>query len=167
MMKPARFIRYYFLRFLRLKGDPRQISRGVALGTFVGITPTIPLHTIALLIFTPLLRANIVASFLASFLTCNPLTYLPQYYFSWMIGNWLTPNDLSWDRIKTVMDAVFSDASFTERLNSLTLLGMDTIIVLVVGGFILATPFTLASYFVSLRFFTGLQAKRREKHVLN
>jgi len=167
MLAPKRQFKFYYLKFLRLKGDPDTIARGVALGTFIGITPTIPFHTAALLILIPLFRANIVAAFLASILTCNPLTYFPQYYFSWRIGNALTPLEVSWERINSVMEIVFSDAGFSAIFESLSKLGIDTAIVLVVGGFILATPFTIASYFFSLKFFTALREKKQRKHILN
>ena len=158
--------RYYYLRFLRLKGDPRSIARGVAIGIFIGITPTIPFHTVALLIAAPLFRANLIAGFTASVAMCNPLTYFPQYYLSWLIGNYLTPRDLSWERISSVMDIVFSDASYKTILQSLSTLGMDTIVVLLIGGFILAAPPAIISYFAALRFFIALRNKKRDKHVL-
>ena len=167
MLAPKRQLKYYYLKFLRLKGDPRTIAKSIALGTFVGITPTIPFHTVALLILIPVLRANFVATFLAAVLTCNPLTYAPQYYFSWLIGNSLTPVEVSWDRVNSMMQIVFSDAGIYTILNSLAQLGTDTAIVLVVGGFILATPFTVASYFLSLKFFIVLRQKKQQKHVLN
>lgn len=166
-LQPRRFFKYYYLKFLRLKGDPRSLARGVAIGTFTGLAPIIPFHTVSILILTPILRANIVAAFLASFASCNPLTYFPQYYFSWLIGNWLTPYDLSWERINSVMEIVFSDVGFQEILVSLSSLGVDTIIVLLVGGAVFAAPFGVASYFLSLRFFISFQEKRRAKHVLD
>jgi uncharacterized protein (DUF2062 family) len=165
--QPRRFIRYYYLKFLRLKGDPNSIAKGIAVGTFTGITPIIPFHTIAILTITPIVRGNILAAFLASFASCNPLTYFPQYYFSWVVGNWLTPKDLSWERIAQVMDIVFSDAGYQEIFREFSILGADTVIVLAIGGPIIAAPFAIASYIFSLKFFTSLQEKRRKKHVLS
>ena len=46
-MKLNRLGKYYYLKFIRLKGDPRSLALGTAIGVFVGLTPTIPLHTIA------------------------------------------------------------------------------------------------------------------------
>ncbi len=167
MLSPKRLIKFYYIKFIRLKGDPRTIARGIAIGIFIGITPTIPFHTIALLVFVPIFRANLIAAFLASILICNPLTYFPQYYLSWLIGNLLTPTDLSWERISEVMKIVFSDAGMIDKFNSFTQLGTDTVIVLGVGGFVLATPFAIASYYLSLKFFIALREKKRTKHILN
>jgi uncharacterized protein (DUF2062 family) len=165
--QPRRLLKLYYLRFIRLKGDPRTIARGAAIGTFFGTTPTIPFHTISLLIFAPLLRGNIVAAFLTSVLMCNPLTYFPQYYFSWLIGSKLTPYDLSWARISSVMDILFSHAGFKESINAISQIGFDAVIVMLVGGVVLATPLAIIAYFTSLRFFIALQKKNARKHVLN
>ena len=32
----------FYLSFLCLKGDPRKIAMGMAIGVFIGVTPTIP-----------------------------------------------------------------------------------------------------------------------------
>lgn len=165
--QPRRLTRYYYLRFLRLKGDPHSIARGVGIGIFIGITPTIPFHTVALLIMAPLCRANFIAAFTASASMCNPLTYFPQYYLSWLIGNFLTPRDLSWERISAVMEIVLSDAGYGEILHSLSTLGMDTVIILLLGGVVLATPPAILAYFASLRFFIALRDKKRAKHILH
>lgn len=166
-LQPGRLIKYYYLRFIRLKGDPRAIARGAAIGTFFGITPTIPLHTVSLLIFAPLCRANIVAAFLASMAMCNPLTYFPQYYFSWLIGSKLTPYDLSWSRIHAAMEVIFSNAGFSHSLQAISQLGGETLIVMLVGGVVLAVPFAVAVYFITLRFFIALESKRISRHKLD
>jgi len=160
MNKMQRTLRYYKLRFLRLKGDPRAIARGVALGTFIGITPTLPLHTIATLIIAPLIRANLIGAFLAGFAVCNPLTYFPQYYLSWLIGNALTPYDLTWERIKAALDILLSGAGYQVTFNAISRLGIDAVIVMCLGGFILATPFTVAAYLLTFRFFSKRQRER-------
>lgn len=165
-MNPKRISRYYFLKFLRLKGDPQSLALGTAIGTFFGITPTIPFHTISVLIVTFLTRTSTIAAFLATLLTCNPVTYVPQYYFSTVIGNYLTPYELNWDRIKNVLDILMAKPGFTESLEALSSLGYEAVIVLLVGGCILALPFAVLSYFVSLRFFITIRKKRREKHLL-
>lgn len=164
MNKFQRRLRYYKLRFLRLKGDPKSIARGVALGTFIGITPTLPLHTIATLIIAPLIRANLIGAFLAGFTVCNPLTYFPQYYLSWLIGTAVTPYDLTWERIKAVMDIVLSGSGYQVTFTALSRLGIDAVIVMCMGGTILAAPFTVAAYLMTFRFFTNRQRNRWPNH---
>lgn len=165
-IQPKRAARYYYLRFIRLQGDPHTLARGVAVGLFIGVTPTIPLHTILILIFAYLLRGNTIASLISATVVSNPLTFAPQYYFSWLIGNWITPGNLSWDRIKETLDILTSDVGFIKCFDSLTHLGQEAFIVMLVGGCLLAAPITLVGYFLSFNFFKAIQNKRREKHML-
>lgn len=166
-MKPERTARYYWLKFIRLKGDPSTLARGVAVGLFVGVTPTIPLHTALVLFFSALFRGNIIAGLIASMAISNPLTWLPQYFFSWWIGSQFMPGHLSWERIKGLLNLLTSGASFQESIRAMGQLGFDAILVMVLGGVLLAVPFTAAGYLLSLRFFEKIRKKRQEKHILN
>ena len=155
-----RFIRYYYLRFIRLQGDPREIARGVSLGVFIGITPTIPLHTILVLVLAIFCRASKLAGILSCCLVSNPITFFFQYYLSWRLGTWLTPYDLSWERIHEIMAIITGHSSFSQTLMELSKLGWQAITVMLVGGIVLALPFSIASYFLSLYFYKSLRQKR-------
>jgi uncharacterized protein (DUF2062 family) len=158
-----RFFRYYYLKFIRLQGDPEEIARGVAIGVFIGITPTIPLHTILILAIALLLRAGKIAGLLASCVVSNPLTFFFQYYLSWRIGTWLLPYDLSWERIQSVMAVISGHSSFRTSIEALGKLGGEAILVMLTGGILLAIPFTIASYFLSLSFFKSLRKKNKKR----
>lgn len=77
-MPVPRPLRYYLLRFLRLRGSPRSIALGAAIGAAIGIAPTLPLNNVLTLFFTLLLRVNPVAGILAATVYSNPLTFFPQ-----------------------------------------------------------------------------------------
>jgi uncharacterized protein (DUF2062 family) len=164
--QPLRATKYYYLRFIRLRGKPSVLARGVAVGIFVGITPTIPFHTILALIFAYILRGSKIAALLATVLVSNPLTFFLQYYLSFRIGNWLTPGNISWEKMTELMDALSNGANFSESLSALGHMGLEALLLLLTGGMILAIPFTIASYVLSFLFFRSMQQKRREKHIL-
>ncbi len=166
-MKLQRIGKYYYLRFMRLKGDPQALAWGTAIGVIIGISPTLPFHTIALLIVTFLTRTSTVAALISSFAVCNPLTFAPIYYFSMVIGNKVTPYELTWEKVKYALDILLSNQGFAESLKVVGGLGYEAMIVMVVGGFVLALPFTIVSYYASLHFFIRLRRKRREKHILH
>lgn len=166
-MKFGRIGTYYFRRFQRLKGDPYALAGGFAIGVFIGITPTMPLHTIVIIFATLTTRTSTIAGILSSWIACNPLTYFPIYYFSLVIGNAATPYHLNWEKIRTVLDLLLSSGSISHSMNTIVSLGFEAIIVMLVGGSILAVPFAVASYYLSLRFFVNIKRKRREKRVLN
>ena len=165
-MKPHRAAKYYYLKFLRLQGDPHSLALGVAIGLFVGITPTIPLHTALIIILAWPLRGNILAALIAATAISNPITWLPQYYFSWRLGNWLLPGRLSWDRTQALLGLFTSDTEFSQCLTPLRQLGLEAVMVILLGGVLLAIPFTCAGYILSFKFFSALRKKKLEKHIL-
>lgn len=167
IIRPERTFRYYSLKFKRLKGDPAFLARGVAIGVFVGITPTIPFHTIITIAVAFLLRSSVIAALLSTITVSNPLTLLPQYYLSIKVGNMITPYNLSWSDFATIMQLIEQDASFREIMAALGHLGLESLIVLLLGGAVLAVPFTVASYFLSYSFFRAIQIKRRKKRRLD
>jgi uncharacterized protein (DUF2062 family) len=165
-MNIGRTGKYYYLKLLRLKGSPHALSLGAAIGVFIGITPTIPLHTAIILLLTLLTRSSFIAGLITSWIVSNPLTYVPTYYFSLKTGNAVTHLALNWDKIKLVLDKLLSDSSLSEKFQSLMNLGYETIIVMLVGGTILALPFSLASYYISYYAIIKYRRKKRERQVL-
>lgn len=71
------------LRFER--GD---MARGVAVGLFVALTPTVGFQTVLMLAFCMLLRGNFIAAFAVSWIS-NPLTLAPLYLGYYLLGEWI------------------------------------------------------------------------------
>lgn len=46
-------------------------------------------------------------------------------------------------------------------------LGFDAMLVLQTGGLVLAIPLGIITYLITIRFFTRLQQKKQQKHLLN
>ncbi len=84
-MKIQRTIKYHWLKFRRLQGDPRKVALGAALGVFIGITPTIPFHTVLVLTLAPLLRVSVIAAYMGIWVS-NPVTWVPQYLLAYEVG---------------------------------------------------------------------------------
>jgi len=166
-LEPHRAARYYYLRFIRLKGHPSILARGVAIGAFIGITPTIPFHTILAIIFALIFRGSKVAALLTTILVSNPITLLPQYYLSWQIGNWLTPGKHSWEEVSGLIESIINGGKYSETLTALGEIGLDSFMILLGGGIVLALPFTIAFYFLSYSMFKSIKKKRLEKKVLS
>lgn len=160
-MKFFRLCRYYYLKFLRLKGDPHSLAMGTAIGVLIGISPTMPLHTILILAVTLATRTSAIAAIISSWLVCNPLTYIPIYYFSMVVGNFVTPYELSWKRVSGVLDSLQSDKGFSHILSDVLNLGFEALVVMVLGGFVLALPFAIVSYFYSFKLFTTIRSKKK------
>ena len=115
-----------------------------------------PIRTIAIIGLSFPLRANPLAGLLAGSLVSNPLTYIPQYYFSISIGNFLTPYNISWDRFERLLNIILLNHNFDQSLTLLLNLGFESIIVLIIGGMVLACPFSILSYYIFLKFLKNL-----------
>jgi uncharacterized protein (DUF2062 family) len=161
-----RTIRYYTLKLIRLRGNPQSLAMGVAVGMLIGISPTIPLHTVAIIGVTLLMRVSTVSALLAATVVCNPLTMVPQYYLCWLVGDFILPGRLSWDRIKEVLSLITHE-SFMDGMRTLSSLSLDAILVMMTGGFVIGIPAAIVGYYYSLRFFIRIREKKRAKHVLN
>lgn len=132
-----RQLRYIYQRLVRLEGDPSRIAWGMALGVYIGVTPTIPFHMISALALASLLRVSRVAAVMGCWIA-NPLTIPLFYYGSFVIGKRLLyPGEaLVWPH--------------TVDLRELLYLGWKVNLALQVGGLILALPFGGAAYFFTL-----------------
>ena len=161
-----RTARYYYLRFKRLQGSPVSLAMGAAIGAAVAITPTLPLHTIIIVCLTLLLRVSTVAAIIAGTIVSNPLTFVPQYYLAWKIGDFFLPGRMNWERIQQVLEQLRGQG-LLDSLHTLSHLSIDAVLVMMTGGLILAIPTGLFTYFFSYWFFTNLRLKRQQKHLLN
>jgi uncharacterized protein (DUF2062 family) len=163
---PQRTLRYYALRLKRLGGDPRSLAMGTAVGMFIGITPTVPLHTVTIISTTLLMRVNTLTALISATIVSNPLTFVPQYYLCWKIGSIILPDKLTWTRLQEVI-AVITNEGFFVSLKTISTLSFDAVLVMMIGGFLLALPSALISYYISLHFFIKFREKRRRKHLLD
>jgi hypothetical protein len=136
-MALRRVLRYHWLKFLRLQEDPRKIAGGMALGVFIGFTPTIPFHIVGALTLATLLRVSPVTAVLGVQI-CNPLTIPPIYLASYKVGQFL---------LYRGKPLVFPESfSFNAWLDVLWQGG----VALQVGGVIIAVPPAVVAYFLTL-----------------
>ncbi|MFO8154934.1 MAG: DUF2062 domain-containing protein [Pseudomonadota bacterium] len=129
-----------------LKGGPEAIARGVAIGLFIGLTPTVGFQTVLMLIACALFVGNFPAAFALSFVS-NPLTMAPLYWLFHVLG-------------ETVFAALppFSGASDVWFLRGV---GSEIVLTLL-GSLLIAGPAALAGYLVSRRLSRLIIHRRRK-----
>ncbi|HOD34478.1 MAG TPA: DUF2062 domain-containing protein [Syntrophales bacterium] len=143
-------IRDFYSRFISLKGAPGEIAAGMAIGVFIGVTPTIPFHTVAIIFLCLLFRQNMTAALLGATCISNPLT-IPVFYLSqYELGRLL----LNYEGLKIA----FNDYS----LRSILELGWHILYPLQVGGLLMAAVFTVPAYFITYRAVAALRSKYAE-----
>ena len=136
-MSFKRTLRYHWVKFLRLQDDPRRLAWGMALGVFIGVTPTVPFHFVSILFLAPLLRISPVTAFLGIQI-CNPLTIPPLYLGAYKVGNFLLHQGAPLGLPETY--------TWTDLMELIWRGGLA----LQVGGVIFAIPPAIASYFLTL-----------------
>lgn len=160
-------MKYYFLRLQRLQGSPYALAGGAAIGVFIGLTPTIPFHTVLIILLSLLTRTSALAGIITSWIVCNPLTYLPIYYLSAVVGNHLTPYELNLQTVHSALEQAMAGDGIQSSASILVDSGYQVLVVMGVGGLCLALPFAIASYYLAYIFFLQIKKRRSKKHVLS
>ncbi|MBM4275720.1 MAG: DUF2062 domain-containing protein [Deltaproteobacteria bacterium] len=146
-MNFRRTIKYYWLKFRRLQGSPQKLAWGMALGVFIGVTPTVPFHTVGALTLAAILRISPVTTYLGIWVM-NPVTMAPLYLLAYKVGELVLLKD--------------APLALPEVYNFQTM--MDLLwrggLALQVGGLIIALPPAIISYFLTLWL---VQRYRRQK----
>jgi uncharacterized protein (TIGR03546 family) len=130
-------INVFYNRFLSLNGRPEEIARAMALGVFIGVTPTIPFHTALIMVICLLFRQNITAAILGATIISNPVTIPFLYLAEYELGR----------IVLGVSENPFNVTNYDVR--SLLEIGWHIVYPLMVGGLLLAVVFTVPSYFIT------------------
>jgi uncharacterized protein (TIGR03546 family) len=130
-------INNFYNRFLSLNGRPEEIARAMALGVFIGVTPTIPFHTALIMVICLIFRQNITAAILGATIISNPVTIPFLYLAGYEAGR----------IVLGVSENPFNITSYDVR--SLLEMGWHIVYPLMVGGFLLAVVFIVPSYFIT------------------
>lgn len=132
----------------KIEGDPEYIARGMAIGVFIGLTPTMPFHTILAVSLAFILNGSKAAAILGVW-AGNPLT-LPFFYFaSYRFGTMLLGISAPFDS--------GSIASMTQFLE----LGLEITIAMIVGGILIAAPFGVIAYFFTWKVYGKIRNRRK------
>jgi uncharacterized protein len=148
-MNIAKPIRRFYERFISLQGEPGAVAAGLAMGVFVGVTPTIPFHTAIIIVLAFLFRLNIPAAYLGSWVISNPLTIPFLYVSQYELGQIL----LGMQHVPLIL----SGYSLGEILTT----GGKILFPLQVGGILMAPFIALPAYFISYHLLKVVRKKGR------
>ncbi len=142
-------LKAFFVRIKELQGDPRYVATGMAIGVFVGVTPTIPFHTIIAIALAFILRGSKPAAAIGVWFA-NPIT-IPFFYIgSFKIG-------------KLILNKPIPFGVEFEPITALMTLGLDVTIAMILGGAILGILPTIIAYSLTYRIMTRVREKSRNK----
>ncbi|WP_374876249.1 DUF2062 domain-containing protein [Microseira sp. BLCC-F43] len=141
--------RYFYLRFVRLRGSPEAIARGAAAGVFAGWFPLIATQMAAAILLAALIKGNKIVAAAATWVS-NPLTSIPIYAFNFHVGRWLLRSQ----------EQSFSGESISSWQGMMQM-GTEFLVDLLVGCFVVGSLCSVGSYFLCLWFVRRVRDKRR------
>jgi uncharacterized protein (DUF2062 family) len=145
-----RALRLFFVRILRLKGQPEEVAGGMAIGVFIGLTPTVPLHTILSILIAFLLGKSKLAAVLGTCIA-NPFMLPFIYILDYKVGRMITGVEGA--------PLVLSDHSVSHLLE----LGWDITYPLLAGGIAVGLLSIFPSYFITKRVVVLYRERKRKR----
>ncbi len=132
-------IRRLYERFVKIRGRPREIALGFALGIFIGMTPTMGIQMPIAIFFAALFKWSKISAVFGVWIT-NPFTSPFIYGLTYIAGAKLLglkatlnlPDELTWSIVK-------------EMLKNAPLIFSA----LTVGGIIIGLPLAVLCYYMS------------------
>ncbi|MGK7940480.1 MAG: DUF2062 domain-containing protein [Crocosphaera sp.] len=143
--------RYFYLRFVRLRGTPGYISRGLACGVFAGCFPLFGLQTVIGVLLAVIFRGHKLAAAAGTWIS-NPLTYVPIFAFNYKVGELLLGLGIKENPV-TLPDN-------WESWSQLKAAGLVFLITLFFGCFVVGLLTSVVAYLLSVEFFSRWHKKR-------
>jgi len=132
-----RQIKLQFLRFVRLRGTPHEISKGVALGIFIGMTPTFGVQMLLAVVFAWMLKESKVAAVLGVWIT-NPVTAPVIYALEYETG-------------RAMLQFPHAEFPHTLTYEAFSRLGWEVLIPLLLGSLVWAVFGWIFAYSLCLK----------------
>lgn len=144
---------------LALGDSPHAIALGVAIGIFIGLTPSVGVQTVmvlAVVLVTRRLFYFNASAAMASTYVSNPVTMLPMYYFWYHLGARFLPG---YDANLQFDDLLVFDG-WAEWWTNMCALAAQVGIPMLLGALLTAPVGAVIAYFVTYFFLTKYRARR-------
>ena len=151
MNRLVRLLRYLYLKLVRLRDKPHTVALGLAIGVFVGFTPTIPVQTYIALAFAFLLKGSKVTAIMGVWIS-NPLNMAAFYFVDFKVGKWILHSQVAF---KPMDYSVFTLLHEAQKV----------IKVMMIGGIVLGIPAGILTYLLTYQFVQKAN-RRRELRII-
>ncbi len=151
--KEKKSIKNLYRRFIKIRGNPREIAYGFSLGIFIGMSPTMGVQIILAVFIASLLKWNKISATIGVLIT-NAFTAPLLYTMTYLVGarilgmknNFSFPKEMNLDSVMALMEKAPS------------ILGAMT-----VGGVVVGIPLAIVSYFAAYKLSEFYQNKVKDK----
>lgn len=161
-MKFTRQLRYYYWRFIRLKGSPRDLALGIALGVFAGLLPVVPFQTAFAVFLALVFRGSKITAALGTWIS-NPLNWYLVYSLDYRIGAAILGLSEKSRGFSSVMAALRRGEEGMGLVQTVLAAGGSIIAAFLLGGVILGLLIAPISYPVFLKVFRAIHQWRETR----
>jgi uncharacterized protein (DUF2062 family) len=145
-----RRLRYFYYRFVRMRGSSAAIARGLAAGVFAGCFPLFGLQTIMGVAIAAICKGNKLMAAAGTWIS-NPFTYVPIYFFNFRFGQWLLSLGQETPKVAELesLQALVTEPSL-ESIRASLATGTVFAANLFVGSFVVGLVCAICAYFAGL-----------------
>ncbi|MFC1533418.1 DUF2062 domain-containing protein [Thermodesulfobacteriota bacterium] len=161
-MKLNRLTRYYYLRFIRLRGEPHELALGMAFGIFSGMMPIIPFHMAFSVLLALVFKGSKITAALGTWVS-NPLDWVLFYYLNYKIGAIMLGLHEDNGTVSSVLEPLQRGEEGMAVITKIMSAGGEIISALIIGGLIMGVVAAIPSYFIFLNIFSLIKIWRKEK----
>jgi len=158
-----KFLKETYERLIKIRGEPREIALGFALGIFIGMSPTMGIQIVVAVFFAAILKWNKISAAIGVLIT-NPITAPFVYSITYLVGAKI----LGLKKTDILPDDL-GGASIFQLLSKTP----EIIWAMFIGGAVLGLPLAILSYYFSYSAVRKYQddikskiAEKREKMII-
>lgn len=157
-----RFPKYYYLRFLRLRGEPHELALGMAFGIFSGLLPIIPFHTAFAVMLAFIFKGSKITAALGVWVS-NPLNWYILYYIDYRIGAFMLGLSENNKGFSALLESTRNLSEGILIMKEIIGASSTIIAAFVIGGIIIGVCVSLPSYFLFLKLFKVIRVWRERR----
>lgn len=161
-MKFQRQLKYYYLRFIRLRGEPRELALGMALGIFSGMMPILPFQTALAVALAIFFKVSKITAALGTWVS-NPFNWYFLYYYSYKLGAFILGTPEKSPVFSSVMTSIRSGEESMVILREILGAGGIFVSTFLLGGLVMGFVVAPPSYLLLLYIFKHIRTWRRAR----
>ncbi|MDY6881808.1 MAG: DUF2062 domain-containing protein [Desulfatiglans sp.] len=161
-MKFSRQLKYYYLRFLRLRGQPEELALGMAFGVFAGMMPIMPFQTAVAVTLAIFFKGSKITAAIGTWIS-NPLNLYLVYFYNFKLGAFLLGIPKKSAGFSAIMAAIRSGEEAMVVVGELMSVGGTTAMAFLVGGVVMGTLTSIPTYLFFLYSFRRIKSWRQSR----
>jgi uncharacterized protein (DUF2062 family) len=154
-LKLSRQLKYYYLKFVRLKGNPNELALGMALGIFAGLLPILPFQTALAVALALLFRSSKITAAIGTWIS-NPLNWYFLYYYTYKVGAFVLGVSGKEALFSRLMKSIRHAEGSLDIAVQIFQAGTTMVSSFVTGGIVLGIVFAVPGYFVFFYIFRSI-----------